>query len=200
MTKAVIFDLGGVLIADPAPKMAEYYVKYFGVNLSDFHKAFVPYGLDWQEGKMTEHLLWKNVMTVLGIKRKLPRSLWLDGFLSAYKEHKEVWNFITNLKKRSCKIGLLSNTEVPVMNFIKSVEKYQFDANIYSCEVGLSKPESGIYHLAIKKLGVKPEEIVFVDDKQENVEGAKKVGMKGVLFEEVEEVRREIGKILNLKF
>ena len=192
MTKAVIFDLGGVLISDPAPRMVEYYVKYFGVNLSDFHKAFVPFGMDWQEGKITEHMLWKNMMTAFGVKRKLPRSLWLDGFLSAYKENEEMWNVIADLNKRSCKVGLLSNTEPPVMDFVKNISKYTFDVNIYSCEVGCSKPGKEIYQLAIKKLKVKPEEIIFIDDKPENVEGAKKVGIKGILYSTLENLKNEL--------
>jgi len=52
-----------------------------------------------------------------------------------------------------------------------------------SCDDGLKKPDEKAFELILQRLGVKPEESVFIDDKQENLDAAKKLGMKIALFE-----------------
>jgi epoxide hydrolase-like predicted phosphatase len=56
-----------------------------------------------------------------------------------------------------------------------------FDAVVISGEVGLNKPEPEIFRLGAERLGVPPEECVFVDDLRENCEGAEAVGMTAIL-------------------
>ena len=56
------------------------------------------------------------------------------------------------------------------------------DVIVYSHEVGLLKPDARIYHLVCDLLDVAPEEAVLLDDVQENVDGAKAVGMRGITF------------------
>ena len=69
----------------------------------------------------------------------------------------------------------------------KQYARYQFeklvDTVIYSCEEGIAKPEPAIYHLAYQRLGVTPEEAVFLDDVEDFVEGARRLGMRAVLFQ-----------------
>jgi putative hydrolase of the HAD superfamily len=57
----------------------------------------------------------------------------------------------------------------------------EFDVQIFSCEVGTVKPEAKVYLLCCERLGCKPEEVLFLDDKQANTEGAKKVGMQAYI-------------------
>jgi putative hydrolase of the HAD superfamily len=57
-----------------------------------------------------------------------------------------------------------------------------FDDIVCSAEVGMAKPEAEIFQLAASRLAVTPEECVFVDDWDQNVEAAKKIGMTGVLY------------------
>jgi putative hydrolase of the HAD superfamily len=61
-----------------------------------------------------------------------------------------------------------------------------FDVVIISGEVGLHKPQPEIYRLTAERLGVEPEECVFVDDLRENVRGAEQVGMTAILHRDPE--------------
>jgi glucose-1-phosphatase len=58
-----------------------------------------------------------------------------------------------------------------------------FDELVFSCEVGLAKPDPAIYETTCERLGVPTREAVFIDDKQQNVEAAAALGMRGVLSE-----------------
>jgi putative hydrolase of the HAD superfamily len=84
-------------------------------------------------------------------------------------------------RARACglKTGLISNTwgEVATDHDLSGL----FDAEVRSGEEGLRKPEPEIYRLAARRLGVSPEECVFVDDIPSNVEGARAVGMWAIL-------------------
>ena len=67
-----------------------------------------------------------------------------------------------------------------------------FDVTIFSAEVGLVKPDARIYRLTLEKLGVEPEEAVFVDDFIENVEGAQAVGMKAIHFKSSQQAQQAL--------
>lgn len=73
-----------------------------------------------------------------------------------------------------------------------------FDAVVISGEVGLRKPEPGIYLLCARQLGLEPAQCVFVDDLSPNVRGAVAVGMVGVLHTSVEATVTELDALLGL--
>jgi epoxide hydrolase-like predicted phosphatase len=90
--------------------------------------------------------------------------------------------------------AIVSNTwgEAPAVADLRAT----FDAVILSHEEGCRKPERRIYLLAAARLGVGPEECVFVDDIPVNVEGAKSVGMTGVLHRHAEVTIPRLEKLL----
>lgn len=178
----MIFDVGGVLIDNPWPGMLEHYSEHLDIEKEAFMKAYSIVLDEWQRGLITEKPFWKKMCGIL--QRNMPRSesLWMDGFKKVYKEKEEIFSIIGELKRKGYKIGLLSNTEIPVMKFLIERKYPHFDAFIYSCGLNLAKPDTRIYEEMARKLGVKPFESVFIDDKQENIEGAENAGMKGVLF------------------
>ncbi len=77
------------------------------------------------------------------------------------------------------KTGLISNSWG--LGIYERAPVDLFDATVISGDVGLHKPQPEIYLLACERLGVEPDDTVFVDDLRENVEGAEAVGMTGVL-------------------
>jgi epoxide hydrolase-like predicted phosphatase len=72
-----------------------------------------------------------------------------------------------------------------------------FDTVVISSEVKLLKPDPRIYHWTLKRLHVKPEEAIFVDDMEKNVLGAQAIGMHGILFKDSQETLEQIQKIIN---
>ena len=70
------------------------------------------------------------------------------------------------------------------------------DGYVISSEEHLVKPEAEIYHRLYEKFGLKPEECIFADDKQENIEGARRTGMRGIVFENAAQYERELRRML----
>lgn len=72
----------------------------------------------------------------------------------------------------------------------------QVDLMVFDEEEGIAKPDARIYARTLLRLGVQPEEAVFVDDKMENVEAAQQLGMHSIHFQQTEQVLTEIQKLL----
>jgi putative hydrolase of the HAD superfamily len=67
-----------------------------------------------------------------------------------------------------------------------------------SYEEGLRKPgDLDFYHLAPKRLGVKPKECIFIDDKEENLPPAQSIGIKTVLFKNSQQTIKDVLNIIN---
>ncbi len=94
----------------------------------------------------------------------------------------EIVGTVRSLHGRGYKIGLISNADVcDRMYWDESPLAPYFDDVIFSCDVGMMKPDPGIYRLSLSHLNVRPEETVFVGDGGScEHKGAKSVGMHTV--------------------
>ena len=71
------------------------------------------------------------------------------------------------------------------------------DGRVISFEVFQLKPDPEIYETLLKKYALDPAECVFIDDRAENIETARKLGMKGIVFTDYETGRKELEGYLN---
>ncbi len=97
------------------------------------------------------------------------------------------------------KLGILSNADLSLRGRLEGEIgiHHLFDDIVCSAEVGMAKPEAGIYTLAAERLGLPPGECVFVDDLDANVEAAREVGMQAVLFrvDKGDDLRAQLGAL-----
>jgi putative hydrolase of the HAD superfamily len=90
---------------------------------------------------------------------------------------------LAELKKEGYKMALISNcsSETPAIWPITPLAPF-FDAPLFSSTTGFEKPDPRIFQLAVEKLGVKPEECLFVDDNSNNLAAAAALGITSVLY------------------
>ena len=102
-------------------------------------------------------------------------------------------NLLEGLSRRY-RLLLLSNTNDIHYRFLR--ERYlmlrHFDDFVLSYEVGAMKPDAKIYDEAIRRAGAPADECFFVDDKQINVDAARRAGMDAVRFESRDELERQL--------
>lgn len=201
MVKAIVFDIGGVLIDNPWQKMLSHYASFLGVSEKDLEKFLKESKLmnDWPKGTITENGLWQKICNHFKCHLPTSKSLWLDGFRLVYRKKPEVFTLIETLRKEGFLIGLLSNTEKPVAEFLKRQNFPDLDAFICSCDIGEIKPNPSIYKEMLKKLNLEPNEVVFIDDLKENIEGAKKIGIQTIQFTNIGNLRKELSNFCNIK-
>jgi putative hydrolase of the HAD superfamily len=197
MIKAIIFDWGGVLIDNPAREMHKYYADVLGVEVDEYCAVAHKYNDDFTRGLIKESDMWQQICSELGVSEPESKSLWGDGVNNVFNKKHEMFELIDDLKNRGYKIGFLSNTEMPAVEYWKrnNYQKY-FDEAVFSCLEHMAKPDAEIYHLICERLEVLPEETVFIDDKLEFVEGAKNIGMEGIVFENCEQTKKDLQEML----
>lgn len=196
--KAIIFDMGGVLLrsVDSAPRDA--IARRFGTTREELEK-FVFRGstsVKSEKGEVSDIFHWETVLKHFCRSEEDPRKIYNEYF-SGDAIDQELLEFAESLKP-DLKIGLLSNAWVDSRKRLGSLFHFIeiFDVSIFSAEVKERKPEPEIYRIMLKKLEAKPDECIFIDDFPENIEGAKKLGISTILFENTQDTIRNINSML----
>lgn len=96
------------------------------------------------------------------------------------------------------KTGLISNSWGDGLAYDPALLEELFDAVVLSGEVGLHKPQPEIFHLGAERIGVAPEDCVFVDDLRENCEGAEAVGITAILHRGSERTLPQLEELLGI--
>lgn len=106
---------------------------------------------------------------------------------------------IKGLKERGFHLYIISNYGDYTYEVTK--DKMEFlpymDGAIFSYQYHIMKPDARIYEQLLKNYNLKAEECVFIDDRPENVEGAKAVGYQGILFTTYEEVKEKLEEVIS---
>lgn len=198
MINVVIWDVGGVLVRIADARPSEELAAELGVT-REYLEHLVWDGTQSrraQLGELTETELWEYVRGELHLAPGEHPNL-RERFLRGNVIDTELVDFIRTLTPHY-QLGVISNAVRGLPALLNTWGIYDlFDVVIGSGDEGIMKPDPAIYQLAIERLAVEPEEAVFVDDYLENIEGARNVGMHGILFQSREQAIRELQSLLN---
>ena len=182
--RAVICDIGGVLEVNPATGWQERWAARLRVDLADMTEALAP---TWREGSLGRVSLpeaERRVAAALGLGQtelaEFMDDMWADyvGTLNA-----EMTSYFGALRPR-LRTGILSNSFVGARERENAAYGFEdlCDVVVYSHEEGMEKPDPRFYRIVASRLGVRPDEAIFLDDRETCVAGARAVGMTAVLF------------------
>ena len=193
MIKAIIFDLGGVLI--DVSTLIKKTVKILGPSdPHQFWQDLNKLAVDWSKGK-SDGLKFVRELALRyqkGEKVDELRKIWLDDFQKKNSINEEIVEIVKRLRKRY-KVALLSNTNMTHNEVVKNMGIYHlFDAVILSYRVGMSKDKPEIFRLMASKISVKEDQCVFIDDTKLFVQTAAAVGMKTIRYENPVQLKKEL--------
>jgi len=112
--------------------------------------------------------------------------------------NQELVTYVETVLVGKYKIALLSNSSSDYLRnelAVHSLEKY-FDEIAISSEIGLIKPEPAVFEHITQKLGVKPDECVFIDDNPKNVTAANQLGIHGIIYTNIASLKRDLATLL----
>ncbi len=194
--KAVLFDLGNVLLNYDAYKAANCFAKACQVpRLKVWVHFFTsPTEKAYTRGHISSYEFYSHARQVL----KFPvnyatfRQYWNDIFT----ENEGMDALLAKLKRRY-PLYLISNTNAMHFNYIKKKFRIlrHFKKTFPSHEVGHRKPEPEIYQKVLAKIRLKPEETVFIDDVTKFVKGARAVGMHSIRFRNKKQLIQDLMKM-----
>lgn len=196
--QAIIWDLGGVLLRtedkNPRSELArELNMTYAEIDNLVFNS---PSARQASKGEIAASQHWQNVGAALDWpEERLPELQ--ARFWGGDRLDFEQVDFIRSLK-RTYTTALLSNNWSDLRQAL--IDHWQiadiFDEIIISAEVGLVKPDHQIYELTQEKLGLMPEQIVFIDDFIENVRAAQEQGWQAVHFKVSQQAIAAVNELL----
>ena len=192
---SIIFDWGGVLIDDPAPGMIEYCYRALGVSEEVYNEAVGKFISDFRTGHIEEVTFWQRVCGELKIEVPKHRSLWGEAFEAVYRPKPEMFSLASGLVNSGYSVALLSNTEMPCVDYFHKQGYDFFDVLIFSCLEGRKKPQREIYELALARLKCPPQQSVFIDDRPNCVKGAGAAGLNTIQFKSSEQTMRELAAL-----
>jgi putative hydrolase of the HAD superfamily len=178
--KAILFDIGGVILYESVKESRNILCRKFGIKPEDFKRFTVKNIPLSYTGKLHYNNFFKNLVKETKIQAN-PKDLvkeWIKAREKTSKPNKKV---ISLLKPLSKKYKIVCLTDSTMLNDKSKQRKYAyklFKMNFISCRLGHMKPQKKIYQIAIKRLKLKPEQMLFIDNSRENLEGAKKLGLK----------------------
>lgn len=185
MIKNIIFDFGNVLLEWNEDKVVSNYSK--NKEEKEILKKVIFKSDDWF--KLDDGTLgYKEAIEIF--KEKLPTNLNIEveeimnTWYKTMPINQEICNLIKELKEKRYKIYALSNTHIPVYEYVKNSEigKY-FDGFLISSIEKMMKPNKEIYDRLFEKFELIPQECFFIDDSEKNIEASRKCGMDGHVFD-----------------
>jgi epoxide hydrolase-like predicted phosphatase len=193
-TQAVVFDFGGVMTTEPDREAVVGFIRSsFHFSQEEFEKVNLQKRKAVKEGK-TDAEFWTGYAKES--KTTLPAG-WESSFNQVLKDsigvNPAMYTLVGELRGKGLPVALLSNIDERLSHLLRGFGFYDpFSPCLLSCEIGVEKPDPRIYEVLIGKMGVPPGEIVFVDDKLENIESARKLGIDGIHFTSQEQLVNEL--------
>lgn len=193
--RAVIFDFGGVLCFHPERPAIARAAEACGVEYDRFLRAMWKDRLKYDAGQEPREY-WTGVAAQTGasfdeamIGQMIEHEI---EFWSRYDERVFAW--VDALRAGGIRTGILSNLPRPLGERLRATNGFleHFDQVTFSYELRLVKPQRAIYEHAVQGLGVAPVEALFLDDREENIEGAREAGLNAELFTSWEEFVRDV--------
>jgi putative hydrolase of the HAD superfamily len=195
--RAVLVDFGGVIMRSVDKSPRSHLAKRLGMTSRDLEKIVFESesSIRASLGEIPEEGHWQAIAKALSVSRQQGAKI-IAEFFSGDRTDGVLLDFLRRLRPER-KVGLLSNAWSGLRAVITSLNfEDVFDEMIISAEVGLMKPDPRIYHLALEKLGVRPEEAVFLDDMLINVQAARSIGMSAIQFTQPEKTLEELTQFL----
>lgn len=201
MIKNIIFDFGGVILIQPS-NVVPYILNQLFPNSSEAEKIWKENTVALNEGQMTSRQLLEKIKIATQDRKSVEELLYL--WKKVYKKEADTVNtdllaYIHQLRK-SYKVYLFTDTIDVHDEINRDRHLYdQFDHAFKSNEEKLSKQAGEKAFLnVLEKIGAMPEECVFIDDLQKNIDQAKVLGIQGILYTNLEQLKIELSQIFSL--
>jgi putative hydrolase of the HAD superfamily len=196
--EAVLFDFGMVLSGPPSPAAWKRMQSVTGLDESQLHAGYWEYRHAYDRGTHTGVEYWHLVAGFNGV---VLTPAQLDELIEA---DTDLWTDLNlpmvewaqALQQAGIRTGILSNIgdemEAGVVAKLKWLER--FDHRTWSHRLKVAKPELDIYRHAVSGLGVPPQSVLFIDDKEENIAAAEMAGLQAILYKDHGKFEREMAE------
>jgi HAD superfamily hydrolase (TIGR01509 family) len=198
MIKAVVFDFGGVIRLNDNENILERISQALGVPVVDLKKAY------WERNHLSnvQNMKWEDM--IIEVARVFDKSARTENRIRKLVQEHEAANRINTdllalfsmLRRAGLKVAILSNATSELRKHLEEDGIAPLvDEIVVSGEIGYQKPHKEAFDACFKKLGVLPEETIFVDDSPKSLEKANEIGYVPILFKNNDQLRVDLKKL-----
>lgn len=203
MTKVICFDLDGVLLEKTHTSLVELLSKRLRKDkdfLKDvlFVRASEEGGYDDYKKGMIDEEYWEWLLNALETEGTFTKEDYLDVLSESQSINKDAVQLIDKLRAKGIKTAICSNNYKANIERMKDrfgLDKF-FDIQVFSFEVGEMKPHPSTFKELIRKSDCNPSEILYFDDKEENVEAARDAGIDAHLYTGFDDFKERVGRLI----
>ncbi|HTP57900.1 MAG TPA: HAD family phosphatase [Spirochaetia bacterium] len=194
----VIFDYGGVLGLPLDPEREAAMMDLTHLHGAEFYAAYRKDRIELDRGTLDTDEYWRRLYVAGGVEATpgLLAQIEREDALGWSRVNQSVVDWSYELRQAGYLTAILSNMPSQKLRFMRADGGFtwikDFDVTVFSCDYLLVKPEPAIYRLCLQKLGVSPQECIFLDDVPENAEGARAVGIHAMVFGSADKAAAEL--------
>ncbi|MFZ2152568.1 MAG: HAD family hydrolase [Microgenomates group bacterium] len=198
MIKAITFDLDGVYFLKGKENFIKNLGEKYGISEDEAKRVFLKseqMNILYKTGKMNDGEFWNWAASEWKIEAK-PAEL-IDLLISGYEVNEYVAEIVRRVRNNGYKTLICSSNFPARINGLHKRFGFldNFDAFALSYEIGINKPEKGLYEELVKKSGVAANEIALADDYEPSVAAAKEVGICAFVYKDFEQFLEELNKM-----
>jgi putative hydrolase of the HAD superfamily len=194
---AVVFDYGNVLNEPPEAVQYHKLARVAGIDEVEFLDLYWRERLEYDRSNPLDGpAYWRQLATAAGkqlSREQISRLIDLDARLWVGTRPILI-EWLKVLRKQGRETAILSNMPREIAAHLRHTAAWLglLDYLVLSGEHGVVKADAAIYALCLKGLKAPPGEVLFIDDREDNVEGARKAGMRAVKFESIPQLTRDV--------
>ncbi len=194
--RAVVFDYGGVICRLPTRSEWDELAAAAGLPVDRFIAAYPGSREPYDRGLVRGDGFWQAFGDACGVNyttAERQRLIEIDM---------RVWETIEpavvamarQLRRAGFVTGILSNMHADLLERIRQGRRWldAFEVSVFSCDLGLVKPEAQIYRSLLDRLRLEPAQVLFIDDVPANIEAARAAGLHGIVFASAEQLRADL--------
>ena len=200
MYKHIVFDFGGVFLSlkNPHTKTLDTLAKALDVEVVKIMPLWYKHRNEVVTDQVSTSEFVGHVISTLQIERDVKRAhgRWARNYRS--RKSQINWGLVSYSKKLRKKyaVHMLSDTiGIGVSTMWEKELLRNFDVILRSHEQGVKKPDKEAFLNMLKKIGARPNECIFVDDMQENVDAAKRLGITAVRFTTLAKLKDDLARL-----
>ncbi|MGW2539959.1 HAD family hydrolase [Kitasatospora sp. NPDC001574] len=189
----VLFDFAGVIGLHQSELDKRHMLKTAGVESCGFWEEYWRVRQPYDAGAISAEEYWSSISTSLRVEftplqikelTRLDVASWL-------RPNQSLLEVFPELTAHGFRLAVLSNAPSELANAVEHLPwLVPFERLVFSCRLGLTKPDVRCYEAALLKLRARPEDVHFYDDRRDNVEGAAVAGLRAHLFTDASDVKR----------
>lgn len=193
---AVLFDYGLVLTDQPDPAAWAHMQQILQTDEAAFHPAYWNPRHSYDRGDLNSQAYWNTVAEAVGrVLTAEQRHELIEADACMWtRPNQQMIDWAARLQAAGFRTGILSNLGDAMEQGVRARCPWleDFAHHTFSHRLGIAKPEPEIYRHAAEGLGVPIDEVLFVDDREDNIEAARAVGMQAIRYLNYDAFLREM--------